>query len=416
MPQFTWTGRDAQHQLRSGMIDAASALHAADALASMSLVPVAIMPFPPPSAAGAAAQAARRPAPITTADRMEFARQMHTLLRAGVRLPRAFTGLAASTANRALAERLEQIATSVDGGLTLAQSLSQHNAVFDEFWVALVQQGELDGDLASSFKSAYLHEEFRTVMREQLEWAARYPALLAATAAALGTVGLGLVVPAAMPVMAELDIAAPPLTQGVLAASRAFADAALWLWIAGFSSTLIGRALQGTPSGRRLFDALRLWEPLAGPVRRHNAQARVAGALALGQRNRLPMVQSLALAARQAGHAGFEARAHRAAALLREGHELVAALAHTRLLPPNGLALLQGAEDDDARHEALVEIAQDERAAADEAYETLQRRFEVLLWIVMAAWVLPVGGALLAPLAGIDADVLISALRATLGR
>ena len=411
MPQFTWTGRDAQQQLRSGMIDAASALHAAEVLASMSLVPVAILPFPPPSAVRAEAVAARRQPPVTTEDRLEFARQMHTLLRAGIRVPRALTGLGASTAHRGLAQRLEQIGRALDDGWPLSQALAQHGAVFDPFWVALVQHGETHDTLAESFKAAYLHEEFRSVMARQLAQAARYPALLAACVLGVGTVGLGLVVPAAMPALAGLNLPLPAVTQAVLAGSRAFSDAAPALWLGAFGLATVGRLLQRGAAGRRFVDRLRLLEPLAGPVRRHNTQSRVAGALALGLRSGMPADQSLALASRQAGHAIYEARAWAAHARVRAGEDFVDALAATQLLPTDAVRLLGDGTSPDTLQDALVEIAQDERAAADVAFQTLQRRFQGLLMVGLGAWVLMLAVALLAPLAGLEPAALLQQLR-----
>ncbi|MHB8746276.1 MAG: type II secretion system F family protein, partial [Gammaproteobacteria bacterium] len=60
----------------------------------------------------------------TLVDLILFARQMHTLMRAGVPIIRAITGLADTARNTVLAQVLRNVVTSLEAGRDLAGSLS----------------------------------------------------------------------------------------------------------------------------------------------------------------------------------------------------------------------------------------------------------------------------------------------------
>lgn len=401
MPQFTWTGRDARQIVRSGVIEAPSAAQAADALAAMSLVPDAILPLPPAGAAPALDAAPRGPDSIALTDLLEFARQMHTLLRNGVTKGRAFTGLSASTANPALAEVLHSIGTQVQAGETLWAAMAAHPRLFDPFVIAIVRRGEEKQHLAESFKVVYLHLEFGQVMTEQSRNTRTRPAQALAAIGGAGLVALLGLVPAAQALYPESMRALPQVTRALIASSEALSQQlpALVLLSGGITIALLAHQRLGRRESatQRWLDRLRLREPLAGPTLRHNAVARMAGCLALGQRLGLPMASNLELAGRLSGNAHLRAVVDDVRRRFEQGDSLGDAMGLSHILPAEAQQVLWDGEAQEAIPAALVEVTRVCRDEAEQARERMEARFRLAVGGGVGAVLLPVSVALLLP-------------------
>ncbi|GAG73580.1 unnamed protein product [marine sediment metagenome] len=89
---------------------------------------------------------------IRTRDVCRTARQLATLLRAGMPLVPALSALVEQlrevrAKNSPLAEIMEQVANDVNSGSTLADALSKHPNVFSSLFVNMVAAGETSGTL-----------------------------------------------------------------------------------------------------------------------------------------------------------------------------------------------------------------------------------------------------------------------------
>ena len=84
-------------------------------------------------------------------DLILFSRQMYTLMRAGVPLVRAMTGLTQSTRNYYMVQAQTDILTNIESGRNLASSIGRHPDIFSTLFVSMVRVGEETGRLDESF-------------------------------------------------------------------------------------------------------------------------------------------------------------------------------------------------------------------------------------------------------------------------
>jgi general secretion pathway protein F len=75
------------------------------------------------------------------------ARQLATLLGAGIPLVPALNGLIEQSGNKSLQTIIMQIKDSVNEGNSLTSSLSEHPRLFSKIYVNMVQAGEVSGSL-----------------------------------------------------------------------------------------------------------------------------------------------------------------------------------------------------------------------------------------------------------------------------
>src|SRR5438093_9326866 len=84
---------------------------------------------------------------VKTSDIVIFTRLFATMIDAGLPIVQCLDILSAQAENKRFGKILGQIKGSVEGGLTLSDSLRKHPKVFDQLFVNLIAAGEAGGIL-----------------------------------------------------------------------------------------------------------------------------------------------------------------------------------------------------------------------------------------------------------------------------
>jgi len=111
----------------------------------------------------------------TQVDLMLFSRQMHTLLRAGVPILRALSGLQESSQKPAMARLIQDLRQSLDSGRELSARDAAPSGDLLAFYVSLIRVGEATGLLEDVFLRLFEHLEFEKETRDRIKSALRYP-------------------------------------------------------------------------------------------------------------------------------------------------------------------------------------------------------------------------------------------------
>ncbi|MGD2111862.1 MAG: type II secretion system F family protein, partial [Gammaproteobacteria bacterium] len=265
MPAYLYRARGAHGDAIEGTIDAGSPDLAAARLIEGGLIPIDIQPAVEQSTLGGNLQHLFTPK-VHLVDLIQFSRQMHSMLRAGIPIFRAVTGLATTTGNRALAETLNGVATGLESGHTLSDTLSRHPGVFSVFYVSLVRVGETSGKLSEIFQQLAYYLERDKITRGKIKSALRYPAfVLSAIAIALAVISIW-VIPAFSNLFGSFG-AELPLPTRVLMAVSDF-KLAYWPVLLLFLALLMvgARLYTGSEDGRYRWDKFKLRLPLVGNV------------------------------------------------------------------------------------------------------------------------------------------------------
>ncbi len=115
---------------------------------------------------------------ISLQDIMSFARQLATMLSAGVPLLRSLNVISSQVESRGLANILTEVCSDVEGGIPFSKALSKHPRHFDQFWVSLVEIGEASGTMPQVLLKLTSYMEESAKFRGQIIGALVYPAIL----------------------------------------------------------------------------------------------------------------------------------------------------------------------------------------------------------------------------------------------
>ena len=288
MPFFAYTGRNGRGELVKGRLEGNDSGAVADQLLSTGITPVDI------HAAGneAAAKALGsyfQPA-VTLVDLMLFSRQMYTLLKAGVPIMRALSGLEESMINPTFKAIVVSLRASLDSGRELSAAMRRHPDVFSNFYISLVRVGESTGLLQDVFLRLYEHLEFEKEIRERIRSALRYP-LFVVGAMAVAVVVINIVViPAFAKLFQGFNAPLPLMTRILIGAS----ELTLQYWPLLLALAVGGafgfRLWKRTPAGKYAWDRFKLRLPVAGKIINKATLARFARSLSLSLRSGVPVV------------------------------------------------------------------------------------------------------------------------------
>lgn len=296
MPSYYYRARDTFGRAHEGIEVASSEDEVLRALARMRLTPVLIEPRAV-NGNGAVHAGALRPATAEAAPRSAwpswlrrpvqpgsvalFARQLATMMSAGLPLVRALRSIARDHHDRRLSAILEQVGEDVQKGESLAAALGRHPRAFGEVFVSLVQTGEVSGSLDEVLAHTATYLERAEMLRLKVEAALRYPTFILTFAGGVLAAMFFKIVPMFSDIYSRFRVTLPAPTRLLLAISRTLthnaAAVAGLLVLAGVAFVLWHR----TEEGRIRFDSLKFRAPLFGSLVRMYAMTRYARTLGI---------------------------------------------------------------------------------------------------------------------------------------
>jgi MSHA biogenesis protein MshG len=397
VPTFQYKARGQRGDAIEGVIEAASTDLAATRLIEGGLTPVDIQPLKQKT--GMSTDIADLfPAKVQLVDLIQFSRQMHSLMKAGVPILSALSGLAAHTVNRTLAKTLTGVMESLQAGRDLSSSMAQFPDVFSVFYISLVRVGETSGRLEEVFHqlATYLQREKKT--RDQIKSAMRYPVFVLVAILVAITVINVLVVPAFAAMFAQFDAELPLPTRILIAMSDFTINR--WELLLGGGVALVagGRMYVRSEDGRYAWHKLLLRFPLIGKILYRAALARFSRLFALVQSSGIPIVTGLSVVARALDNDFIQERVLSMRDGIERGESLSNTAAGTGIFDHLVLQMLQVGEQSGATDDLLREVADYYDSEVDYAVDKLSASIEPTLTIILAVLVFLLAAGIFLPM------------------
>ncbi len=325
---------------------------------------------------------------VETADLIQFSRQMHSMLRAGVPIFRAVTGLASTTANTTLKHTLEDVSRNLESGRGLSEALGQHPEVFSMFYISMVRVGETSGHTEEIFKQLAFYLDREKETRKKIKSALRYPLfVITAIAVAIGIISI-FVIPAFADMFRSFGAELPLPTRILMAISDfmvAYWPVLLGVIVAG----IIGlRMFINTEDGGYRWDRLMLRLPLTGSVVYKASLARFSHLVAMSLGAAVPLITTLTVVAHALNNRFLEERILGMRSGIEQGKALSMVAANSGIFDPLVMQMLAVGEESGTVTELLEEIADYYDREVDYATERLSAAIEPILTLVIGGLVL----------------------------
>jgi MSHA biogenesis protein MshG len=389
VPYFSYRGRNSKGDLVTGVLEGGDAGVIADQLLGTGVTPVEIKASqrgPAVSGGGFLEGLQRKPA--TLIDVMLFSRQMHTLMKAGVPILKALSGLQESATNPTMIMVIGDLRQSLDSGRELSVAMRRHPKVFSFFYVSLVQVGELTGQLEEVFLRLYAHLEFEKEIRERIRSAVRYPMFVVAMMIAAVVIVNLFVIPAFAKVYAGFKAELPLLTKILIGFSNFMVSS--WPVLLGVAivAGLGFRAWTRTHAGKLKWDEVKLRIPIAGKIVLKATLARFARSFSLALQSGVPVVQSLVTVAQVVDNAYIGRRVERMREGVERGESVLRTAVASGVFTPIVLQMIAVGDETGELDSLLREVADLYEHDVEYEVKTLAQQIEPILLVGLGALVL----------------------------
>ena len=293
----------------------------------------------------------------SSSDRLNFARQLATLVRAGVPIDRSLSLCRDLAEKPALQTVIAGTLKELRSGQSLASSLAANPRFFPPLYVAMMRAGEASGTLPAVLDRLVEFEEFSAELRGYLISALIYPMVLLAVGTVAIAFLLGFVVPRFAQIFEEAGKELPLPTQILMDVSQAFRD---YGWIAAvviiITVMLFSRWVR-TESGRLRWDQWRLKAPLLGDVSLKLEIARFAKTMGTLLNQAVPIISALRLTREVLSNRRVAAAVEPLIQGVKRGQGLASPLAETRMFPALAVQLMTLGEQTGKLDAMLLELA-----------------------------------------------------------
>ena len=386
MANYRYAARDQNGQMQNGVIEAGSEGAAADLLSRRLLIPLQIELIPDKSAPWWQVNLSQPK--VGLMELIVFARQMYSLMRAGIPIIRAIRGLADSTASKALKLVLSDLADQLEKGRNLSVAMASHPKVFNRLIVSIVHVGENTGRLDDAFSqlSDYFEQEMET--RKQIKQATRYPMfVLLAIVAAMVILNL-FVIPQFANMFARFNAELPWATKVLLATSNFFINNWPFLLAAVLLAVFALYRYLHTPNGSYRWSKLKLRLPIMGDIINRATLGRYARSFSLMLRAGVPLTSALSLVAEAVDNDFMAEKIREMRRNIERGESLVRVSGQSDLFTPLVMQMLAVGEETGQVDDMLQEVAlfYEREVAFD--LKSLTAKIEPILIVIVAVMVL----------------------------
>lgn len=383
--QFVWEGKDKRGQKVRGKSLAANEATLRAELRRQGVAPTRVK---------TQSNGFRGGGKVSNEDIAIFARQLATMMSAGIPMVQAFEIIGNGHEKPAMQKLVLEIKSNIEGGSTLAESLAKFPLFFDDLFVNLVEAGEQAGALESLLDKIATYKEKTEALKKKIKKALFYPAAVLVVAVIVSLILLIFVIPQFEDLFKGFGADLPAFTQMVVNLSR-FVQSQGW-WVA----LLIGGAfytffyfLKRSKKMQLASDRILLKFPIIGPILVKAAIARFARTLATMFAAGVPLVEAMQSVAGATGNIVYEEAVLRMKDEVATGQRLQRAMENTGLFPNMVVQMIAVGEESGSLDTMSGKVAEFYEAEVDNAVDSMSSLLEPLIMAILGVLV---GGMVIA--------------------
>lgn len=383
MEKFRYKAKDNQGKTIEGLVEATDPKGAVKILQSKGLLVISIVPKGKDLVTEARVGIFRR---ISTSDKVNFTRQLATMVAAGLPLTDALTILEAQ-ASPAMAKVVGEILREVEGGGSLSKALEKHPDVFDQVYIALVRSGESAGILDNILTRLAENLENQREFTSKVKGAMLYPAIVIGGMVLVAIIMILFVIPKLTTIYEEFQAELPLPTKILLQVSK-LATHFWWLGLIGLIGLVfIIPQLLRNPILKKQYDRLFLRIPIIGSLRKQIMLTEFTRTLGLLISAGVLIVDALEIVRRSLGNSLYEEAVAQAGQDVQRGFPLAVALAETGIFPPILPQMISVGEETGKLDEVLAKVSAYFEQESAQSVKNLTTALEPLIMIVLGVGV-----------------------------
>jgi type IV pilus assembly protein PilC len=379
MPKYAWEGRLPQGGFRKGELEGPNEMAVRAYLRQQQIIPTKIVK----KATEIKITLPFMKGKVKKKSLAIFTRQLATMIDAGLPLVQSLEILSQQEEDETFQEIILTIKNEVEGGATLAAALQKHPKVFDDMYVNLVVAAEEAGTLDVILSRLATHIEKMEELKKKIRSALVYPAMIVTVAIGVTIILMVFVVPVFEKLFAGIGSTLPLPTRVVIAVSDIFKNYLPIVIAIVVALVIILQRYYKTENGKRRIDDLMLKLPIFGELLRKVAIARFARTLGTLVSSGVPILESLNIVAGAAGNKIVEEAILRGRISISEGQTISEPLSQSGVFPVMVTQMIAVGETTGSLELMLNKVADFYESEVDTAVATLSSMLEPILMIFL---------------------------------
>jgi type IV pilus assembly protein PilC len=328
---------------------------------------------------------------VSLKQRVIFAKQMATMIGAGLPLIQVMEIEIQQTKDEALRKNLENVLSDIEkGGVTLSEALKKNTKMFNEVQINLIKAGESSGNLFEMLHKVALDLDKSKQLKSKIQNAMIYPIIVFVVIAVVMVVMMVYMVPAVKELFDDFNIEKlPPITEFLVNMSSFFTNpiSILLLLLLIILGVVAYRYYDSTEGGRHNIDKLKLKVPVFGNLTAKVHIAEFSRLLSMLLKSGIPIVQSLNIVNGALSNVHFKDALVEGVKDVQAGLPLALALSKSEVYPPLVVRMVGIGEETGKLDNILEDMAKFYDDEVMEISENLSKLMEPLILVVVGGLV-----------------------------
>ena len=378
MPIFKWEGRGLKGQIKKGEFEAPDEAAVRIYLRQQNIIPTKIV-----SKGKEIKFALPFKQKVKQRSIAIFTRQLATMIDAGLPLVQSLEILSSQQDQKLFKNIIREIREDVEGGSTFAAALKKHPGTFDDLYTNLVVAGEEGGILDTILLRLAGYIEKAEALKKKVKSALVYPAAIVSVAVIVVGILMIFVIPVFETMFSSAGQTLPLPTLIVLGMSKLIKKYVVIIIPLCILIFFLLRKYHQTENGKALIDSLLLKMPVFGSLFKKIAVARFSRTLGTLVSSGVPILDGLTIVSKTSGNKTIETAILNARTSIREGETIADPLGRSAIFPPMVIQMISVGESTGALDSMLSKIADFYEEEVDVAVGNLTSLLEPLLMVFL---------------------------------
>lgn len=343
---------------------------------------------------------------VKAKDRILFARQLATLINAGLPLVQSLRSVTDQSTSKPLKIVGNKLIADVEAGSTLAAALAKHPKVFNQVFVSLVAAGETSGTLDKALERVALQQEKDAEIMSKVRGAMAYPIIVLLVMVAVVGFMVVKVLPQVEGIYKSMPGAHLPFITVALLGLSHFIINYWWVVLIIVAALIfVTTKWARTGPGKEFIDRAKMKAWPIGPLFMKLYMARFARTGATLVASGVPLLQVLDITSRAVSNVQIERSLNMAADKVKGGKALSVAIQND----PNFLELvpnmLKIGEQSGQIEQMLEKVAEYYEKEVDNQIKTISTIIEPVMMVLLGVVAFIIVAAILLPIYGLAGNV-----------
>ena len=316
---------------------------------------------------------------IKSEDIVIFTRQFATMVDAGIPILQCLEALGEQASNPSFKKTISSIQEDIQLGSSLSAAFAKHSKVFDQLYINMLRVGETGGILSAILDRVAMYLEKSEKLKQKVQAAMIYPAVVVSMALIITTVLIVKVVPTFATIYDSLGQKLPVMTQMLIDLSNVLQHQFIFL-VGGLVVIIVGFIkYRQTDAGRLQTDTLALKLPIFGDLICKVSVSRFSRTFSTLSQSGVAILETLDIVGKTCGNRVIELLVDEVKTSVREGESIAVPLSKSKVFPPMVTRMIAIGEKSGQLEKMLSKVAEFYDEQVDTAVEGLTKLIEPLI-------------------------------------